>query len=84
MEMYKHVMNVSYRRGYGLLHYFSDKKMKTAECYSWYSPVFTGWILPRARQVYEQSAMAQTEQDWSVLPSRGAGLSAEAGEFLPS
>lgn len=58
--------------------------MKTAECYSWYSPVFTGWIFPRARQVYEQSAMAQTEQDWSVLPSRGAGLSAEAGEFLPS
>lgn len=30
--------------------------------------------------MYEQSAMAETEQDRAVLPPRGAGLSAEAGE----
>lgn len=41
---------------------------------------FAGWILPRACQVYEQSAMAETEQDRAVLPPRGAGLSAEAGK----
>lgn len=30
--------------------------------------------------MYEQSAMAETEQDWTLLSPRGAGLSAEAGE----
>lgn len=30
--------------------------------------------------MYEQSAMAEAEQDRAVLPPRGAGLSAEAGE----
>lgn len=30
--------------------------------------------------MYEQPAMAETEQDGTVLPTRGAGLSAEAGE----
>lgn len=30
--------------------------------------------------MYEQPAMAETEQDRTVLPPRGAGLSAEAGE----
>ena len=42
--------------------------------------VFTGRVLPRACEVYEQSAMAEAEQDRTVLPPRGAGLSAEAGE----
>lgn len=32
--------------------------------------------------MYEQSAMAETEQDRTMLPPRGAGLSAEAGETL--
>lgn len=34
--------------------------------------------------MYEQSAMAETEQDRTVLPTRRASLSAEAGEtFRP-
>lgn len=42
--------------------------------------VVTGRVLPGACQVYEQSAMAETEQDWALLPPRGAGLSAKAGK----
>lgn len=30
--------------------------------------------------MYEQSAMAETEQDRALLPPRGAGLSAKAGK----
>lgn len=32
--------------------------------------------------MYEQPAMAETEQDRTVLPPRGAGLPAEAGEMF--
>lgn len=40
----------------------------------------TGRLLPGARQVYEQSAMAEAQPDGAVLPPRGAGISTEAGE----
>lgn len=49
-----------------------------------FSPVSLaqGRILPWTCQVHEQPPMAETEQDRTLLPARGAGLSAEAGEIF--
>lgn len=42
----------------------------------------TGGLFPGARQVYEQLAMAEAEQNGALLSSRGTGLPTETGDCV--